>query len=107
MTNGISHCYELGEFNANFRVVGWYFYFIQFFLKKNLFANIGEPDQTPRFAASGPVLHCLPMSQKKGAWLIWVKENHIALSLPMRLVASDLGLHCLPMSHKKTLGLYG
>ena len=27
--------------------------------------NIGSPDQTPRFAASGTGLHCLPISHKK------------------------------------------
>ena len=39
------------------------------------FANSGEPDQTPRFAASDLGLHCL---QKNAA--------------------SDLGLHCLPVA---------
>ena len=28
----------------------------------------------PHFAASDLVLHCLPMSHKKDAWLIWVKD---------------------------------
>ena len=27
----------------------------------------------PRFAVSDLVLHCLPMSDKKDAWFIWVK----------------------------------
>ena len=34
-------------------------------LKKLLYANSGEPDQTPRFAASDLVLHCLPMFHKR------------------------------------------
>ena len=45
----------------------WYFSFLIKSLKKLLFANSGEPDQTPRFAASDLVLHCLPMSDKKDA----------------------------------------
>ena len=44
------------------------------FEKKLLYAYSGEPDQTPRFAASDLVLHCLPMSHKKGARLIWVNR---------------------------------
>ena len=36
-------------------------------------SNSGEPDQTPRFAASDLILHCLPMSHKKGDRLIRVK----------------------------------
>ena len=32
-----------------------------------------RPDQTPHFAAYGLGLHCLPMSLKKDARLIWVK----------------------------------
>ena len=34
----------------------------------------GEPDQAPHFAASDMVLHCLPVSSKKDARLIWVKR---------------------------------
>ena len=36
-------------------------------------AYSGDHDQTPRFAASDLGLHCLPMSHKKDAMLIWVK----------------------------------
>ena len=46
------------------------FIFIQI-LNELLFLNSGEPDQTPRFAASGLVLYCLPMSHEKDARLIW------------------------------------
>ena len=35
----------------------------------------GDPDQTPRSAASGLGLHCLPMSHKKDARLIWVNAK--------------------------------
>ena len=38
-------------------------------------ANSGEPDQTPCYAASDLVLHCLPMSHKKDARLIWVNRE--------------------------------
>ena len=34
-----------------------------------------EINQTPHFVASDLGLHCLPMSQKKDARLIWVKIN--------------------------------
>ena len=40
-------------------------------------AKRGDPDQTPRSAASDLGLHCLPMSYKKDAGLIWahIKET--------------------------------
>ena len=61
---------------SNFRVIGWYFSFLFKFKKQQLqFANSGEPDHTPHFAASGLVLHCLPMPNKKEARLIGVKEG--------------------------------
>ena len=34
--------------------------------------NSGDPDKTPRSAASGLGRHCLTMSHKKDAILIWV-----------------------------------
>ena len=74
MPNGFSHLYQLDEFISNFRVLGWYFSVLFKFKKKLLFANSGEPDQTPRFVASDLVLHYLPMSHKKDARLIWVKR---------------------------------
>ena len=39
-----------------------------------MYANSGDPDQTPRFAASGWGRHCLPMSHKRDARLIWVRK---------------------------------
>ena len=33
-----------------------------------------DPDQTPRFAASDLGLHCLPLSKKWNAKLIWVNN---------------------------------
>ena len=41
----------------------------------HLLANSGDPDQTPRSAASDLCLCCLPMPHKKNARLIWVKVN--------------------------------
>ena len=35
-----------------------------------------DPDQTPRSAASDLGLHCLPMSHKKDARLIWANPFH-------------------------------
>ena len=45
------------------------------FIQNLLQANSGEPDQTPRSAASNLVLHCLSMSLKKDAWLKWAKQE--------------------------------
>ena len=42
-------------------------------LKETSVTNSGESDQLQRFAGSNLVLHCLPMSHKKDARLIWVK----------------------------------
>ena len=38
-------------------------------------------DQPPHFAASDLGLHCLPMSLKKTAMLIWVNCNQIIMLL--------------------------
>ena len=38
-----------------------------------MLANSGDPDQTPRCAASDLGLHCLPLSHKKDARVIWVE----------------------------------
>ena len=37
-----------------------------------MLANSEDPDQTPRSVASDLGLHCLSMSHKKDARLIWV-----------------------------------
>ena len=49
----------------------FFFIFIQI-LKET---SVSKPDQTPRFVASNLVLHCLPMSHKKTARLIWVNQT--------------------------------
>ena len=64
------------NWTSSFPMLGlfvWYFSFLLKILKKLLFANSGEPDQTPHYVASDLVLHCLLMSHKKDARLIWVK----------------------------------
>ena len=44
-------------------------------------ANSGDPSQTPHSVASDLGIHCLPMSHKKDARHIWVKEcNYFAIS---------------------------
>ena len=40
-----------------------------------LFANSGDPDQTPRSAASDLGLHCLPITFLGAACLQWVKTG--------------------------------
>ena len=39
-----------------------------------MYANSGDSDQTPRYAAADLGLHCFPMSYKKDAKLIWVEQ---------------------------------
>ena len=58
-----------------------------FFLifEKLLQANSGEPDQSPRFAASDLVLDCLSMPHKKEARIIWVKQLLFLFSYGLRL----------------------
>ena len=40
-----------------------------------LFANSGDPDQTPRSAASDLDLHCLPITLLQVSRLQWVKSS--------------------------------
>ena len=51
-------------------ILGTPSYEIYIFLEKNgkLFANSGDPDQTPYFAGSDLGLHCLPIT------LLWVSR---------------------------------
>ena len=46
--------------------------FIQVLIKKNMKANIGDPDQTPHSVASDLGLQCLHKSHKKDVIHIWV-----------------------------------
>ena len=41
-----------------------------------LFANSGDPDHTPRSAASDLGLHCLPVIRLGVSGLQWVKRGH-------------------------------
>ena len=43
--------------------------------------NSGDPDQMPHFAAFDLGLHCLPMSHKKDARLIWVNNVRQKLTI--------------------------
>ena len=44
-----------------------------------MLANSGDPDQMPHFVASDLGLHYLPISNKKDARHIWVKNAIILL----------------------------
>ena len=69
--NGIADPNQKNEPISNFSCVAWYF---------SLYSNVnctfkfvsGDRDQTPRSAASNQALHCLHMSHKSDARLIWV-----------------------------------
>ena len=73
--NGLSHPYHLDESTFRFRDTGSNFLFLFNFSIKFMSANRRAPDGTLRFAASHLGLFCLPMSHKKDARLIWVKNN--------------------------------
>ena len=42
-----------------------------------LFANSGDPDQTPRVAASDLGLHCLQITLLRVSRLQWVKRTEV------------------------------
>ena len=71
--NGISHCYQLDQSISILRGVGWYFFpfFFQILIKHSVSKQC-RPDQAPQNVASALGLHCLRMSHKKDARLIWV-----------------------------------
>ena len=50
---------------------------VQIVTKHTTEENSGYPDQTPH---SGLVLHCLPMSHKKAAWLLWINTGSFKYS---------------------------
>ena len=77
--NGISNRYQLKLSISVLMNVRWYFSFLFKFSKKTIQANSGDPDQTPHFVASDLGLHYLPMSHKKDAMHIWVKNAFILL----------------------------
>ena len=51
-----------------------FFFLYQILIEHSVQANSGDPDQTPRSAASDLGLCCLPVSRKKDARLIWVND---------------------------------
>ena len=52
-----------------------------------LFANSGDPDQTPRSAASDLGLHCLPITLLRVSRLQWVKvmDTHAVRQLSVKI----------------------
>ena len=56
---------------------------------KLLFANSGEPDQTPQFVAFDLVSHYLPISHNKDARLIWVKQCILGKTMSLALTTRD------------------
>ena len=68
-----------------------------------LYENSGDPERTPRSLASDLGLHCLPMSHRKDARLIWVKHlpksqistqkqclfQHLEILVPIAQVLSE------------------
>ena len=53
-------------------LTGIFFIFSQILIE-NCMKNRKANDQTPHYAVSDLYLHCLPMSHKNDARLIWVK----------------------------------
>ena len=59
-------------------ILGMSGYETYLFLEKKvakLFANSGDPDQTPRYAASGLGLHCLPVTLLRVSRIQWVNDK--------------------------------
>ena len=69
--NGFSNSYQLDQSIFIIRVVGWYFSFFKIFIELSISKQC-NPDQTLHSSASGLGLHCLPMSHKEDARLIWI-----------------------------------
>ena len=74
MPNGLSHLYQLDQSISNYMGVGCFFFIFSLskFQLKILLANSEDPIQTLHYAVSDLNLHCLSMSHKKNARLIWV-----------------------------------
>ena len=54
----------------------FYFIFVLFIIKISV-RNSEDLHQTPLNGASDQGLHCLPMSHKRDAKLIWVKDESV------------------------------
>ena len=74
MQNGILHPNQMDQSISILRDVGWSFSFVFKSKWNSFYINSGDPDQTPRSAASDLGLHRLHMSNKKDARLIWVNK---------------------------------
>ena len=64
-----------------------------------LFANSGDPDQTPRSAASDLGLHCLLITLLRVSRLQWVKQ----ISLQDTIISFCYFIHIIHDSRKGTL----
>ena len=76
LPSGSVHPYQLDESISNFRGVWCIFVIFISFQIDIPVSNSEDPDQTPHSAVSELGLHCLPMSQKWEARLIWVNGVH-------------------------------
>ena len=65
-----------------------------------LFANSGDPDQTPRSAASDLGLHCLPSTLLWVSRLQWVKEAYVVVLIRS---ASKYQQHMFPWRSTKRI----
>ena len=80
------------NWTSPFPIVRWHFSSL-FKFQMNFYKQTEEkPDQTPPLAAPDLVLHCLPMSHKKNARLIWVnghsmdnKGSEVSAGVKLRL----------------------
>ena len=77
MPNEISLSYQFGK-SMDCCVLS-FFIFIQILVEHHV-ASSKNPVQTPCSATSDMGFHCLPMSDKQDARLIWVK-NYVSLDL--------------------------
>ena len=67
-----------------------------------LFAKSGEPDQTPRSAASDLGLHCLPITLLRVSRLQWVKHHSETYIIKNPLMKQSKGPNGdLKPEHKK------
>ena len=60
-----------------------YIYYIDIPEEKwlELFANSGDPDQTPRSEASDLGLHCLPVTRLGVSCLLWVNKGALTVQI--------------------------
>ena len=79
LRNGYFNPYQLDESIPHFRGAWYTFSFLFYFESIFLLANNEDPDQMSRSAASDLGLHCLPMSQKWDARLIWGKKLRVSV----------------------------